>query len=81
MSKLTNRLWWLEVFERALKSAAQFAIAGIGGAMFIDEVQWWAIFSTAALGFILSNLTSIATLPEKEAHFATDKQKVDSNKL
>lgn len=79
MNKFTNRLWWLEVFERALKSAAQFAIAGIGGAVFIDEVQWWSVFSTAALGFILSNLTSIATLPEKEAHLVTDQQKTNSD--
>lgn len=77
MNKLSNRLWWGEVIERALKSAAQFAIAGIAGAVFIEDVQWWSIFSTAAMGFILSILTSIAALPEKEAHFVTDTTGID----
>lgn len=81
MSKVSNKLWWCEVLERALKSAAQFAIAGIGGAVFIDEVQWWSVFSTATLGFVLSVLTSIATLPEKEAHLVTDQQETDSHEL
>lgn len=72
MNKLFNRLWWWEVLERALKSAAQFAIAAIGGVVFIEAVEWWAVLSTASLGFILSILTSIATLPEKEAHIVTD---------
>lgn len=81
MKKVFNQLWWNEVVERALKSAAQFALAGIAGAIYLADVQWYNVFSTAAIGFILSILTSVATLPEKEAHIVSDTKGTNENEL
>lgn len=52
---------------RALRTFCQTAVATIGTAAIISEVNWVAVLSASALAAILSILTSIATgLPEAE---------------
>ncbi len=51
---------------RALKTICQTAIATIGTAAVLDEVNWLAVLSASVLAGILSILTSLAGLPEVE---------------
>lgn len=58
--------WFKAAGIRALRSFAQFAIADIGYAAAINEVDWKHVLSVAVLASILSMLTSLAGLPEVE---------------
>ena len=57
---------------RAIRTICQTAIATIGTAAVITDVNWWLVISASILAGILSVLTSIVTgLPEVdyEKHF------------
>ena len=56
--------WGEAAGVRAVKTAAQAAIAAIGTAAAMGDVDWFMIGSTAALAAIVSILTSLAGLPE-----------------
>ena len=64
---MKNRAWkeWARAAGiRAVKTVAQTAVATIGTAAVMGEVNWVMVGSAAVLSGILSLLTSVAGLPE-----------------
>lgn len=59
-----TKKWIKAAGVRAIKTVAQTAIATIGTAAALGEVNWIMVGSAAALAGILSLLTSVAGLPE-----------------
>lgn len=57
--------FWKAAGIRALRTICQTAVASIGTAAFLTDVNWVQVISASALAGLLSILTSIATgLPE-----------------
>lgn len=61
-----TKKWWKAAGIRALKTVAQTAVATIGTAAALSEVNWLLVASASVLAGILSLLTSLAGLPEVE---------------
>ena len=61
-----TKQWWKASLVRALKTICQTAIATIGTATVLEEVNWLMIISASILAGLLSLLTSVAGLPEVE---------------
>lgn len=60
-----DREFWRAAGIRALRTVCQTAVASMGTAALITEVNWVQVLSASALAGVLSLLTSIATgLPE-----------------
>ena len=58
------KLWFKAAGIRAIKTVAQTAVATIGTAAVMGEVNWIAVGSASLLAGILSLMTSVAGLPE-----------------
>ncbi len=58
------RKWIHAAAVRAVRTVAQTAVATIGAAAVLSEVNWAVVASAAALAGVLSLLTSVAGLPE-----------------
>ena len=58
------KAWLKAAAVRAVKTVAQTAVATVGTAALLDEVNWRVVLSAALLAGVLSLLTSIAGLPE-----------------
>ena len=65
---MKNKEYWKNWIKaagvRAIKTLAQTAVATIGTAVAMGEVDWILVGSASALAGVLSLLTSIAGLPE-----------------
>lgn len=62
-----KRTWIKAAGIRALKTVCQTAIATIGTAALMSQVDWKMVVSASVLAGILSVLTSLAGLPEVES--------------
>ena len=58
------KVWFKCAGIRAIKTVAQTAVATIGTAVALGDVNWVMVASAAALAGVLSLLTSVAGLPE-----------------
>lgn len=56
--------WIKAAAVRAVKTVAQTAVATVGTAAVLGEVNWIMVGSAALLSGVLSILTSVAGLPE-----------------
>ena len=60
-----SKQFWYSAMIRAIRTVCQTAIATIGTAMVLTDVDWRMVASASVLAGILSILTSVATgLPE-----------------
>ena len=64
MDKKKICMWLHAAGVRALKTVAQTAVATIGTAAALGDVDWRLVVSAAVLAGVLSLLTSVAGLPE-----------------
>lgn len=68
---MRNKTYWINWAKaagvRAIKTVAQTAVATIGSAAVVGDVNWVMVGSAAALAGLLSLLTSVAGLPEVNA--------------
>ena len=64
MDYLKNLDFWKYAGIRSLKTFCQTAIASIGTAAVMSEVNWGMVLSASLLAGILSILTSLAGIPE-----------------
>ena len=63
---MVNKAWLKAAGIRAIKTVAQTAVATIGTAAVINQVNWLMVVSASALAVVLSMLTSVAGIPEVE---------------
>ena len=63
MSSKTKK-WIKAAFRRSVKTVAQSAVAMIGTAALINDVDWEMVVSASLLAGLLSILTSLGGLPE-----------------
>ena len=66
MSEKTKK-WIRAAAIRSVRTIAQTAVATIGAAAVLSEVNWAVVASASVLAGVLSLLTSVAGLPEVEA--------------
>ena len=64
MKEIFTKEWWIAAGIRAIRTFAQAALASIGAAVVISEVDWKYVLSASALAAIISLLMSLAGLPE-----------------
>lgn len=67
-----KKKWLKAAGIRALKTFAQAAIATIGTAAVLDEIDWVLVLSASCVAAILSLLTSVAGLPEVDKDAGKD---------
>lgn len=64
MNNLFSKEWWKASLNRCIRTVAQTAVATIGTATVIGEINWLMVGSASFVAGLLSLLTSIAGLPE-----------------
>ena len=63
-TSVNTKKWVKSAAVRAVKTAAQTAVAMIPAAAMIQQVDWIAVVGTSALAAVVSILTSVAGIPE-----------------
>lgn len=71
MTKSNWKEWLKAAGIRAVKTIAQTAVATIGTAAALGNVDWRLVASASALAGILSLLTSLAGIPEVQKNDET----------
>ena len=61
---MLSKNWLKAALVRAVKTVAQTAVATVGTAAALGQVDWLMVASASVLAGILSLLTSVAGLPE-----------------
>jgi len=56
--------WWKAAALRAIRTFAQTALASIGTAALLSDINWIVVASASTVAGILSILTSLTGLPE-----------------
>ncbi|MBO5622713.1 MAG: hypothetical protein J5959_13915 [Butyrivibrio sp.] len=69
-----NREWIRAAGIRAIKTVAQTAVATIGTAAVMQDVNWVMVLSASILAGILSILTSVAGIPEVGEVYVKDQE-------
>ena len=69
-----NKEWLRAAGIRAIKTVAQTAVATIGTAAVMQEVNWMMVLSASILAGILSMLTSVAGIPEVGEVYVKDQE-------
>lgn len=70
---MTTWKWWKAALIRALRTFAQAALATIGTAAVMSQVNWLMVLSASALAAVMSILTSIALgIPEASTEVNND---------
>ncbi len=64
--KASVKAWGKAAGLRAIRTVAQTALATIGTAAVLDQVNWLLVVSSSIMAGILSLLTSVAGLPEMQ---------------
>lgn len=64
MNKVFTKEWFHAALVRSIKTVAQTAVATIGTAAALGDVNWFMVGSASVLAGVLSLLTSVAGLPE-----------------
>lgn len=60
--------WWKAALIRAIRTFAEAALAYIGtGAIVLGDVNWIAVLSAGAFGFITAILLALTGLPEVQS--------------
>lgn len=67
-----TKKWFKCAGIRAIKTICQTAVATIGTATVMEDINWLMILSASLLAGILSILTSIAGLPEVKGGGSND---------
>lgn len=65
LMKVNWKEWWKAALIRAIRTFAEAALAYIGtGAVVLGDVNWLAVLSAGAFGFITAILLALTGLPE-----------------
>lgn len=73
-ASVDTQKWLKAAGVRAVKTVAQAAIAGIGTAAAMGQVDWKYVVSASVLAGVISILTSIAGIPETPAEETEDSE-------